>query len=101
MIGDVLIGAIRGIEEYQRALPDTHDDLWDRIENVKKVMTELREDLDCGVPHEVDREQWHKILDAVVDAKTAQADQALRAVLRVWRRIRPVRVIDESTPTPD
>jgi hypothetical protein len=64
-------------------------------------MTELREHLDCGVPHEIDREQWRRILDAVIDAKTPEADQALRAVLRVWRRIRPVRVIDESTPESD
>ena len=100
MISDVLSKAIQEIEEYQRTLPDTYDDLWDRIQNVKKVMTELREHLDCGVPHEIDREQWRRILDAVIDAKTPEADQALRAVLRVWRRIKPVRIVDESTPAP-
>jgi len=45
MISDVLSKAIQEIEEYQRTLPDTYDDLWDRIQNVKKVMTELREHL--------------------------------------------------------
>ena len=48
MIGNVLTHAVRQIEEYQRRFPDTYQDVWAEIENLKTVVDVLCQKLETG-----------------------------------------------------